>query len=833
MAVDEVIAALFDLPVAYKPLYDAASCVSIVGCLIKFCDDESCERRPRIDKSELTAFQHAVLLLAKSEPSEKIEWLPDYGCAVMKSTAGCLSGEVAINLISLDLHRFQTNSKLSSKGSYRYIDAAVSTDYEVLPIGFCTKDELFDRENAFRSLLSSAQSRTGDRRSARDGKQGHQRTPAFIHALYRQVFTSVEELPRGGFTDVGIHTGGEPCNTSGPLVLSALRQILQDYEAQNESISSDSLFKKILSYFGLFISSKIVEKYDKKAPRKSNSPDVLLEYAFHILRSSSLIAAAASDDGLDMSYFVEWSQDLRDIITKLASEASIGYSEQYRLPSSDQEIRGHHENFSFNVPSPYCPTGDGSLSQSEIHKKESDNLGWINLPRTNGLEDTHTWSKDSVAAAKQDILLSMLVMRKIEALMWSYAKDLPIMKQQELNSLASLVDHYREVLHYLKTGGRSSNLSLAQLKSRELLVVWVGKKYPSNNFILSDHTLILTHACLESAFCVIHFNAVKLNSSEMQGFGVPLDFNKLSHLVLSKREEWDTVRNVAVYLSKYSTNKPVFTLKDETHTFDLGRRIANASPDMVKIWEEEESDATSRIEGRWEEVLRKQEEARKLRAEIADLNVKRAEENRKLISRQEDLDKHERKKRRSKTSSWVSYSISSHRECEREVNQLASTVNCLDSTLTSRNASLKSALQAPPPVIQPLPKEKSKAMPIVFFLYMPPMFQLLSRFSFTAQQLLIPTPWNSAFGGREGSERVDLTETVARSVNGYCLKSVKDHYNIHQSSQYHQPSRSRRGSDYHILLCSWSDCVPEKIGSSSVDYMHDKNDGIWYPDQMQ
>ena len=339
----------------------------------------------------------------------------------------------------------------------------------------------------------------------------------------------------------------------------------------------------------------------------------------------------------------------------------------------------------------------------------------------------------------------------------------------------------------------------------------------------------LTHIHLQSAFCVIHFNAVKLNSSEMQGFGVPLDYNNLSHLVLSKREEWEAVKRVGVYLCKYGTNKPVFSLKDENHTFDLGRRVANASTDMVNIWGEEELDAISRIEGHWKEVLRKQEEARKLRAEIAELNVKRAEENRTLDSKQRELDEHVRKKRNALTG----YSIYLHRDCEREVSRLRSIVNDLDSTLSRKNESLTSALKAPSPVIQPLPKEKHKAMPIIFFLYMPQVFQLLSRFSFTAQQLLLPTPWDSAWGGREGSERLNITELVTRSANGYCQTSLKDHYNIHQSSQYHRPSRSRRGSDYHVLLRSLSDCVPQQIGSSSVDHMCHKNDGIWYPDQLR
>jgi hypothetical protein len=37
MVIDATITALFDLPVAYEPLCDEASCVSVVGYLSKFC----------------------------------------------------------------------------------------------------------------------------------------------------------------------------------------------------------------------------------------------------------------------------------------------------------------------------------------------------------------------------------------------------------------------------------------------------------------------------------------------------------------------------------------------------------------------------------------------------------------------------------------------------------------------------------------------------------------------------------------------------------------------------------------------------------------------------
>jgi hypothetical protein len=91
------------------------------------------------------------------------------------------------------------------------------------------------------NLIRQAEMVTGNSRSAAGGKQGHQKTPAFVHALALKALEitiaeaeagsgskdEAEEVeprqPRGGFTDVGLHTGGTPRDTAWPLVREALK----------------------------------------------------------------------------------------------------------------------------------------------------------------------------------------------------------------------------------------------------------------------------------------------------------------------------------------------------------------------------------------------------------------------------------------------------------------------------------------------------------------------------------------------------------------------------------------------------------------------------------
>lgn len=60
------------------------------------------------------------------------------------------------------------------------------------------------------------------------GAKGLQRTPAFVHGLVLAALAGAASAsgagaPRGGFTDVGLHTGGIPRDTCWPLVREVIK----------------------------------------------------------------------------------------------------------------------------------------------------------------------------------------------------------------------------------------------------------------------------------------------------------------------------------------------------------------------------------------------------------------------------------------------------------------------------------------------------------------------------------------------------------------------------------------------------------------------------------
>lgn len=417
-----------------------------------------------ITETELGALGPSLEVLQAEAPEERIDFMPEYGCALMKSKAGCASGVIALNLIALDLHQFETRSERTPDG-YHYVDDASPGGYQVLHVGKCNLVDLKARREVFSSKLAAARTRTGEKRSAAGGEQGHQRTPGFIHALCREAFGMQQtQLARGGWTDVGMHTGGQERRpTAWPLVTSCLYQLLNNRNNTSIRLSSDMLYRKFVAYFGLYTCDGKLRLYDEQSATsepRSNAPDMLLDKTFRILQAASILAAALSDEGVDMRHFLHRSKSIRDQILEKASSRSRLFSKRYELPRCDKDIIGVFDSYSFNIPAVYS-TADGASSISKIRKLTRQNFGWAPVLVGNRLEDVYDWVEESMSTPSRDS--SFLVLKTVECVIWENAKNMRvIMTSSQLIMLSSIVDNYRETLNNLK---ESQNYKPIRLKS--------------------------------------------------------------------------------------------------------------------------------------------------------------------------------------------------------------------------------------------------------------------------------------------------------------------------------------------------------------------------------
>ena len=160
-------------------------------------------------------FEYAANVL--KEGVEKVEWFPEYGCLIIEHDIfDHVADTVALRVLGLDEHQFELHG---GRNCSVYDHTSRATDFVDLYVGLAVKDN--DVIQKFQNIYAIASQRTGDKRSGRRGNQGHQKTPAFIHALTRQAYACkcenkcgcFEEAPNGGFTDCGLHTGGLPRDT--------------------------------------------------------------------------------------------------------------------------------------------------------------------------------------------------------------------------------------------------------------------------------------------------------------------------------------------------------------------------------------------------------------------------------------------------------------------------------------------------------------------------------------------------------------------------------------------------------------------------------------------
>ena len=156
----------------------------------------------------LASFQHARELL---QSAGNLRWFPEYGCVAILLNHERSIFKLCAYIHVLGLDKFELEIQEGTNFS------SYAHNFQSFGIGPGAREQMelvFGRK--FSKIFDKTSGRTGNLRSAAGGKQGHQRTPMYIRALFQQAFQSnfnhiascEEVLPRGGMTDCGRHTGG-------------------------------------------------------------------------------------------------------------------------------------------------------------------------------------------------------------------------------------------------------------------------------------------------------------------------------------------------------------------------------------------------------------------------------------------------------------------------------------------------------------------------------------------------------------------------------------------------------------------------------------------------
>ena len=402
---------------------------------------------------------------------------------------------------------------------------------------------------------------------------------------------------------------------------------------------------------------------------------------------------------------------------------------------------------------------------------------WLHWrPTAGSFRDALDWLQHPKVAHVEEREVALLVVLSIERLFfdtWRSGRALPL---DELAALVEVVERYRaalaaflESLEALETAGLRA-LSRVELLSRELLVVWVG--------------YCLVHRSTGDAYPVV------------RQYGVAPRWQDLRHLVLADRTAQTVALEVCAYLKASGCEQPLFSLDLQEPTLRMAETVAAESETIRSIWAQEQRDAENRRQVHWETVRMQQAEVRRLEPIRADLEREEKERERDAY-----------------------YCNRRYRHCIPEHAALQS----VRERLRNVEYQLQEALRPPAPVLQPLPQSESQAMRVLFFLHMPDHFQLLSRMSLTAQQMLLPKRHTVAMTAVAQAQFEEAWQDVQVPD---APTSWVAYYNRHTDLP--------QAAENAVRVRSYDKPPPEsEVRLRDVMCYRNHDDGVWHPDQLQ
>lgn len=776
---------------AASQLQSSTSCRAFLKLI-----DVLCEGEQDVIKEAITALSGGGLGEPEGDAVEIcVKWLPEYGSSVL-SVSRATDVPVSVKklcVLGLDNWEFGLHS-----GSNGYEHTSSSNGYVILEAGRLPSDYSFDDflTKFDKSLTKIQSSRTGKLRTAAGGEQGHQRTPAFVYAIVSDVIVNistgedeveVQHSPRGGFTDVGLHTGGIPRDTSLSLVLAAVEFVVLSLLRRESPVGELAVLTKLvnlrLSILEVVLSSATTDLLSQQ----------FLNNAVQMMHVVSEKCGVAGDLGHDFSSELQRLLIARKQLDTLLAERSADDAKSLTL----EQLPPSFVRVSRCVPPVISlPPATGhvlelGLDWASLKARAKNNLGWLPLLRPgDDMQTMYDW----LMAPQHDKKTpsALLRLQTVEAVMFTLASGGFEVSSKVLSQLLQVVDEYRTILDVFIKSSEAAVLMQTELRSREFVVTWI-------------------------AYCCAFNCAKRKYSAVMGGFGVSLKATDLRHLVLSSRKAVDAALCVGEFLTVHYTEKPIFQLSNEAPTQELALKFSEQSEPILAKWSKEQKNAETRKQLHWAEVQRKQQEARELRVKISQTSTE-LEQKKKELSRINSIHVHN------------SYQA---QIAQREINVLTADLDTLKSNLTE-------AERAPDPVIQPLPSDKSLALKVLFTLHMPKTFRMLSRLSFTAQQLLLPRPWeNSVSGGglTPGAEEDSSVEWNVKSKVAVAEHKTiwAGHYNSYKKGKYHDSSIIGDSvSTGEVGFGCQHSSVPamKDIGPSQVDSCRSPNDGVWHPNSV-
>ena len=734
---------------------------------------------------------------------------PEYGCTLLalKELGSSIHPIAHLALLSLDDWSMDVHM---SKGGCPY--DSISLEWKELYCGGVTVARLDELDVAIDQYLQEVKGRLGNERSAAGGKKGHQKTPACIEGIIMDACDDVNSgnfipaetestrLPRGAFTDVGLHTGGLERETAWPLARAIIGTFLQQSSPPRNAPMDQYLFKReMLDFQRCILRNRKELTWWNTGDINTESVDLTVQMIHSIARSG----AELSEGGYDIGSLEVDLAVIREELDAEVKDRDEKAAKAYQLPAASVLSKCIDSTRSPKLPFPVKVTIHPSVANlAQYRALALDNLGVFSLLKSelkvDSCPEVLLWLQSEEVNDFQGQLPSQLVLQTLEQWIFSLAGGLSSndpLPFAHVSQLEEIVELYRgHVDAFLKSELAEARMATEML-SKETLVVWTS------------------YALIEDAVRR-HYPTL------MKPYGVSLDYRDLHHLVLCDKLSSDASLSVSKYLHSKSMQPGIFRFPEDATRW-MAQDFCRDDEIIMEIWAKEKVNADDRRKYQWEEIQRKKALYASLDEQLVILKRELAQRTAEVADAAKALE-----------LMYDKYSIE-YREAQSKKSKAENAERIALSAVKTKVQEMEEADKPPPAVFQPLPSTESEALTALFALYMPSDFRTLSRMSFMAQQMLLP--------------RAPFPDTTCiTKVNKFNWTWV-DHYNSMQPVVEYDMTDPKRlssvvkhnrrnpglwGSSGKVLFGARKGRPVQQDFPKSVRQYNYDSTGVWHPNSM-
>eukprot|EP01105_Mastigella_eilhardi_P000974 TRINITY_DN1122_c1_g1_i1.p1 TRINITY_DN1122_c1_g1~~TRINITY_DN1122_c1_g1_i1.p1 ORF type:complete len:1532 (-),score=233.20 TRINITY_DN1122_c1_g1_i1:843-5000(-) len=520
----------------------------------------------------------------------------------------------------------------------------------------------------------------GDQRSAAHGKLGHQKTPSFIAAVVENAIAAVcgsppAALAKGGFTDVGLHTGGKARDTAWALVLEASCALLCD-------LSFPVIRNHCRPYLHLLLVHILAWALGEHM-EVTESSVLCVDVGVSLLSELCSIGSVLAEQRYIVEGLAQFCCEQRAKLEHHQSNCAQAQMSLFTLPSTSdlQSVfsspEEHVQHFSFTAPD--SPRFTAASSSSQVLSRATATIQPREVQQSGDEICTlHSWLLQHTDTDWNSLLLRFHTCK--HALFTACCHYLPrgsCALSLSHTQLEECVSIFRQCTNSIVGHpGSSEALGLARIYSVETLGIWI-------------------------AACLLH-KLVVTSHPHLQAYRLPLDFRKLQQLVLEEAAANGCLLIVSEYCQRYlkGDSMAMFSTIDFSATRAIAQAEVMANPDLMQFHKDQQNNAGRLMEERWKKVLEKKKWLKDLRVRL--------------------------QKAKNKRDAYIP-----RYHYDYGYQNLAAVVTQLEQSIDEANS--------PPPVcILPFPQGSTEANVVVFFAKGSDDIHALASLLYMAQQLIFP-----------------------------------------------------------------------------------------------